>query len=282
MDTNEGHNNENVENPDYTGEAANRESMVEAVRQGVKSGNVTLPEKFGGDPEKFVDSYLELERKLSTARQGGDAGVPSGDAGTEQPAHPPTTESKEAEAGAEGQVNPDQWADLTSAPTESTAPNMEAVWKEVNDELTAKGSISEETAKKHSLPNEFVQRLTTMHKTTTQADRAKAIEQMGNEEHFNNVMNWAKTKLPAEEKKHIEAQLKSQHWSLALDALAARYARENGQPTHINVSAPTGSGVKPFSSTQEQQAYFADPRYQTNPEFRDHVMKRMMETMKRK
>lgn len=285
--------NEGTQEPNYTDPAKQqRDQMLASVKQGVESGALTLPEKFQGDPEKFVDSYLELEKKLHQPQENQPSATElttgSPESGT-APSYGSLNGQDTQDTSTSGQSDtdsqqPSDWTDLTGDGDENKdkqTSDLNAVWGEVQKELQTTGKVSDETVKKHNLPEQMVNQLVRSHEATKQADKQKAVEQAGSEERLNEVMNWAKTKLPAEEKKKIQEMLSGPNWSVALDALMARHARENGRPANINVSAPQGSGAKPWGSMAEKQAHYNDPRYRTDPTFRQHVIERERETMQR-
>lgn len=99
----------------------------------------------------------------------------------------------------------------------------------------------------------------------------------GGDEGYSSLVTWAKDNLPAEEKTAFNKAVNSGDFhaaSFAVSALKGKYEAANGKPPKLlsGDGSPTDAGG--FKSLHEMKTAMSDPRYQTDPDYRDSVVKR--------
>ena len=217
--------------------------------------------------------------------------------GPEAPAQTPPEETKEGietppEGATEGTETPPE---ETTEGTEETAekspeekaadeaaeaagidiPAVEAHFLETGEipadtyEKAAKIGLSKE------IVDEFVQY------RVGQADRIRAemLQPFGGEEVVGSMVEWAGKNWTADQAKSFNDAIASAdrgRVDLALKALKADYDKKNG--VKPNLVKPTNSKTVPggvYESTAQLHADQADPRYRTDPAFRDSVIAKL-------
>ena len=57
--------------------------------------------------------------------------------------------------------------------------------------------------------------------------------------------------------------------------MSARFVSSGGKPPNVNQGAVTGSSAKPFGSAAQVTEAMADPRYSSDPSYREQVERRL-------
>jgi hypothetical protein len=100
----------------------------------------------------------------------------------------------------------------------------------------------------------------------------------GGEQAYANIINWAKTNVPAEQINAFDEVVNSgsvQAINLAVAGLKAQYDNANGvEGKMVTGKAPTNSGDV-FRSQQELVAAMNDPRYDRDPAYRQDVIEKL-------
>ena len=100
----------------------------------------------------------------------------------------------------------------------------------------------------------------------------------GGEQAYANIINWAKTNVPAEQINAFDEVVNSgsvQAINLAVAGLKAQYDNANGvEGRMVTGKAPTNSGDV-FRSQQELVAAMNDPRYDRDPAYRQDVVEKL-------
>lgn len=267
--------------PAAAAEAKQYADMEQRLQHQIDRGEISLPEQFQNDPQKFVQSYREMQRAYTQSRQA--AATKETPPQSQSQSQPPADSDPSGNTSAEGTPPADtktqsdtDWADLTSTQQEQvkSGTNLEAVWPELNKQLMSQGRITEEFAQQNGLPNEMVSMLNNSFAAKRDADRRAAAERVGGDKNLSAMLEWAKTNLPESERNQITEQLRSQNWSIALDALAHRYQQNQKVPGQINNSGSGAPSAAPWNSQAERDAAYRDPRYRVDPNYRRQVYMR--------
>lgn len=205
-----------------------------------------LPEKFK-TPEDMAKAYGELETKLGSHKPA-EEGQESGEAG-------------EAEEGQEeGQEDP---------------------YAKFSTELSEKGALSPDSYKELEAMGHSKQVVDTYLQGLQQQQEA-ALAPVGGKENYSKVLAWAKDNLTPEEITSFDSAVNGPQQKIALEWINSKYsaAQGPGKPQRIvqgNIpgTAPAAQG---FRSSAEQIAAMSDPRYKTDPAYRDSVAKRLAAT----
>ena len=100
----------------------------------------------------------------------------------------------------------------------------------------------------------------------------------GGEQAYANIINWAKTNVPAEQINAFDEVVNSgsvQAINLAVAGLKAQYDNANGvEGRMVTGKAPTNSGDV-FRSQQELVAAMNDPRYDRDPAYRQDIIEKL-------
>lgn len=154
-------------------------------------------------------------------------------------------------------------------------------------EVVGSGSLSD-GSRRALRAKGFTDALIDQHVAGLQAIRENQMNKMfgiaGGAESFGKMAEWAGTAFSAEERASYDAAVNSGNPAIvemAIRGLKARYDLANASgpapterpaPTRLSGGAPAGAtGMRMFNSMQEQVKAQADPRYQTDPNYRKMI-----------
>jgi len=121
-------------------------------------------------------------------------------------------------------------------------------------------------------------------RTAAEVSRSTAFNEVGGEEAYGAMVDWAKTSLKPAERAAFNSAVQGKDQAaalLAIRGLKQSYEAANGKaPALMRGENRPGSGdaVLPFSSKHEQSTAIQDPRYRNDPAYRQSVINRMMVT----
>jgi hypothetical protein len=176
-------------------------------------------------------------------------------------------------------------------PKVEAKPVTEEDWKQWTVEFATKNDLSPETLdtikQKTGLPDYVINEYMQGQKAKLEMAYSKASELVGGREELNKLFVWASKNLTKAEQASINNNLSSPAWDVALYGLQAKYAKAT-QTSKPNEPKPTAKGQVPIASTQQgltnyttKREFYAernDPRFNTDPKFRQYVEQRMMRT----
>jgi hypothetical protein len=230
-----------------------------------------IPEQFGGDAGKFVESYKELQAKLTKTSQ---ENAQLRAAPTEPVPEPAPTEPLES---------------LTIPPeTEEEEASPEASseqWEGWGRELNENGALSEASRKTirdlYKVPDSVIDSFVEGRQAQSRAQTEAAGNMVGGPEVLKGMINWASKNLPENERTALNTQLANPGWETVLLGLKSRY--QSASPTAreprsgpVGMPGSSSTGASPFNTPQEMMEAIRDPRYHSNKDgYRDMVMKRI-------
>ena len=256
-------NDPNVPTPEQ--EAA----VIEAMRKNAASNPASIPPQFGGDVDKFIDAYKNLQADYTKKSQ---------ELATFKKA-PVETPKPAAE--------PPKPLHIPDAVVEETP---QVSWDTLQTEFQETGDISEDSKKALvaalKLPDtKFVDAYINGLKSQRQLAMTKAVEIAGNSDEYNKVLAWASKTMDVNGRAALNQALSSPSWELTWTGLVAQYKTAAKSSANMPLNAPVGNDtteVQPYRTHQEYMKDLADPRYRHNqdPDFVDLVLKRANLTAK--
>lgn len=117
-------------------------------------------------------------------------------------------------------------------------------------------------------------------KNTHSNDMRLYMETAGGEESYQAMVEWAAQAMTPEQQEAYNKQVNSGDRStvlFAIESLKTRYEAANGRAPSSLLSgrAPAVSGVKPFASSSQMIAAMQDPKYKSDPAYREEVSRRI-------
>ena len=194
------------------------------------------------------------------------------------PAEPPPAEPPPA-----GTQPGDPPPASTDPTTQIPETNFEAYAKEFNET----GTLSEESIKQletRGIPKRFVDTyIQGLKALQTSADQA-IFDRGGGQAEYSKMVQWASMNLPVADIKAYNKALQTgdpEIVNLAIDGLKAKFQMGAGTPPKTRVTGTNGGTVTGFATNGDLQKAVADPRYHTDPDYRQSVIDRLAASMKR-
>lgn len=241
--------------------ASHEESMA---RTHLEANPSDIPQQFGGDVDKFMDSWKEQRASLTRTQQ---------ELAELKKAEPAPTEEAET---------PVETPESLVIPEAEEASVDGDVWSDLEHEFLSSGELSDETLKSlsdMSIPESVIQNYLNGIKATQAQAAQVAAAQVGGPENLQAIIDWSTKNLSPEERDSVNAALQAPGWETTLMGLQARMSQS--QPTN-NEPGPgpqtvgsMPSGVAPYADQREMVAAIQDPRYGTDSQYTDFVQDRI-------
>lgn len=224
-------------------------------------------------PEEFTARFKEQQAEITRLQQAAkkpDEQTPPPN--NETPPNDPPNEETPNEEDPAKKVADAAGVDLTSYQQvyAETGDVPEESRVELADRL--KGVLGENA---RQLVDEYIEARKIVH----QNDRQLFYTEAGGEQNYNAMVQWAAKNLSKEEAQAYNAQVNSgdRHATLfAINGLRAKYERANGrEPTLINGGGGNPGAMGGYASSAEMQADMNNPKYKTDPAFRDRVAQKL-------
>ena len=165
--------------------------------------------------------------------------------------------------------------DATSSPVD---------WDVISDKLGTSRNLEESDFEKLTgmgIPREVIESYIELLETGNEAAQAKTIEYAGGQESIDQMFGWAQQNLTEDEIGNYNSILASPNWRMAVDSLrvaagmaGSSTAEDAGIPELLEGSSAPQSGTG-FSSSQEMISAMSDPKYKSDPAFRNQVRLRV-------
>lgn len=215
-----------------------------------------LPEGFN-TPEEFAAAYAELKGK------GPAEEAPKAD---DKPAvEPPKIEEPTPEEKAATEAAEAKGVDVAA---------LEA--KFVQD-----GKLSDEDyadLEKRGFPKSVVDEFIGHRVERAQRMTTELMTEMGGEDTFAAMVEWGKTGLSAADRKAYNDAIDSGDWgriTMASKAVKAAYEEAKGKSPDLVKGSPVKGGADSFASMDEYVKAVADPRYSSDPGYRQSLMDKL-------
>lgn len=166
-------------------------------------------------------------------------------------------------------------------------------WNKYSTEVAVNGTLSQESREaikaKTKLPDYVIEDFLAGQKARLQQAYGSAAEVVGGKDQLARVFDWASKNLSVEDQKSVNAALSTPSWEVALLGLNAKYqASMSKKPTAQEpVKTPSTQKVGATTATPTLGAYTSkaefykdrrDPRFASDPRFRQAVETRMSKT----
>ena len=216
-----------------------------------------LPDKFES-PEDMAEAYAQLEQKLSS----------SSSQDTQQEVK---TEEKPAPIASQEQV---------SEALTKQGIDFEKYAREYGEE----GALSETSYKEladKGMSQEVVNTWTTGQQAIADKTINQAHEAVGGTEEYNSLVKWASTSLNDKEIDSFNRAVENPNADdvvFAIKSLHARRTMEEGQSPTLLQGDTGGTGVDSFKSVAQLTKAMNDPRYSSDPAYRDEVTQKLSQS----
>jgi hypothetical protein len=166
-------------------------------------------------------------------------------------------------------------------------------WTKYSTEFTVNGNLSDDSRnaikEKLKVPDFVIDDFMQGQKARLQQAYAEAADRVGGKDTLARVFDWASKSLSAKEQQTINAALASPSWEVALLGLKTKY--EQAQSNRVTSQEPAKTGGQkvgkssaelpnslPYGSKAEFYTARSDPRFKTDPKYRQSVELRMSKT----
>lgn len=147
-------------------------------------------------------------------------------------------------------------------------------------QLDTNGKLDDESFEalvKAGIPKQLVEAFVDSYTFATNARIQEQLAAAGGQEQFDSLKAWAEGNLTQAERDEFNQAMQSPYWKYALDDMKARHAKSkplgNERPLINGNGVPQGSVG--YRSKSEMKRDMADPRYKTDPAFRNEVMRKV-------
>jgi len=247
-----------------------------------------LPEQFKSAEDfakNWQDQRAEITRLQQAAAKSGDQPPPSAPKPGDQPPKAPEAKDPEAKpSDAKPEENQNSQDDAARQVAEAANVDLAPYQQEYN----TTGDVSVESRDKiaeglkkvlgenaRQIVDEFIEARKVVHKNDTQM----YFDTAGGQEAYSEIVSWAAQSLPKDEVEAYNRTVNSgdRHATLfAIEALRSKFEKANGRPPKlINGSGGATNSEPAFRSSAEMVTAMRDPRYQTDPSYREQVARRL-------
>lgn len=263
---------------------------TQAFETYVNANNVQIPSNFksAGDWFNALKSaqaeYTKARQEISELKKQ----IPAQETkAQEQPVEPPVPQIPEElriPAAAEQPVSQEQAAKNNLTQEE---------WSKYATEFTVNGDLTPESRNaiksKLNVPDFVIDDFMQGQKARLQQAYSEAANRVGGKDTLARVFDWASKNLSKQEQATVNASLATSSWEVTLLGLKSKY--DAAQSSKLTANEPTKNGTKvgigatsssvnnlPYSSKAEFYSERSDPRFKTDPKFRQSVELRMSKT----
>ena len=237
---------------------------VAHVENWAKNNPERIPEQFGGDADKFVESYKQLQAKLTQTSQE-----------NAQLRAAPTPEPEPEPAPVES-------LEIPEVETPEISPGD---WNNWGTELNTTGQLSDETRstirEKYQVPDDIIDSFVEGRQAQAAKQAESAAGLVGGTETLSGIIDWASKNLSEPERNQMNNALSQPGWETVLLGLRARYMESDltakePRSGSVGVAGRSTASVQAFNSSTEMMEAIRDPRYHSNKDgYRDEVMRRI-------
>ena len=279
-----------------TADEVNAAAERVAFERYVQDQGQAIPDNFQ-DAGAWFDSLKEAQKQYTQARQEiADLKGQYSEQGTINPGYQEDTTN--AVETPQTNVEPTGTEELRLSleePKKELAPEAptfsDTDWDKWGYEMNTTGQLSEETVAEIKAKTNFSDRMINDYMTGQKAKMreayGKASNIVGGQDKLGDIMKWAESSMSPEERLNINAGLASPGYEVVLRGLAAQYDHAMAQKPTANEPAPmpnrqpvaeTQVSTPAYTTQREFKADRNNPRYRTDPKFREAVEARMQRT----
>lgn len=268
-------------------EDANLAREKAAFETYVKDQGMTVPENFQ-NTEAWFNSLKEAQGQYTQARQEiaelkrqyADTGeIPT------RPVQEQQTQPQEA--------TPSKGELRIEKKEEPPIPSLNEQWQTWQSELAMTGDFSSDTRdaikRAMNVDDGVVETFIAGQKALRKEAYDSASTVVGGTAELDTILNWASESLSDQERDSLNTMLSGPSYQTALLGLKARYDQDMAskpkaqEPSRIQSenasSAQEAPALEPFRSREEMNMAMSDPRYRSDPEYRQLTEQRIAQTM---
>jgi len=223
---------------------SNTEEPQEEVQEEVQEERPEwLDEKFES-PEDLAKAYNELQKKQSSKE----------------------SKSKKDEAPAK---------------EEEASVSLNSSVQKATEEFAETGALTDKTfieLEKAGLPRSFVEAYIAGQESMSTSQALEIQNEVGGNANYNAMSEWATENLSDGDLDGFNSIVENgsvDQAKMAVKGLYAQFISAGGNPPELSQGGTSGSSVKPFGSAAQVTEAMRDPRYSSDPAFRDNVEKRL-------
>ena len=170
--------------------------------------------------------------------------------------------------------------DDTPAEEEASVSLNSSVQK-ATEEFAESGVLTDKTfieLEKAGLPRSFVEAYIAGQESMSTSQALDIQNEVGGNANYNAMSDWASDNLSDGDLDGFNSIVESgsvDQAKMAVKGLYAQFISAGGQPPELSQGGTSGSSVKPFGSAAQVTEAMRDPRYSSDPAFRDNVEKRL-------
>lgn len=157
-------------------------------------------------------------------------------------------------------------------------------WDAIGADVNASGTLSDanrQALNASGIPDDVIDQYLDLLNVGQEFSQQRTIEYAGGEESLNAMFDWARNNLSEEEISNHNEILDSPNWRMAIDSLRVASGIDGDAATQA-LSGPqlvegeaAGVSGQAFSSKEQMIAAMSDPRYKSDPAFRNQVRLRV-------
>ena len=268
-------------------EDANLAREKAAFETYVKDQGMTVPENFQ-NTEAWFNSLKEAQGQYTQARQEiADLKRQYADTG-EIPTRPVQEQQTQPQ-----EATPSKGELRIEKKEEPPIPSLNEQWQTWQSELAMTGDFSSDTRdaikRAMNVDDGVVETFIAGQKALRKEAYDSASTVVGGTAELDTILNWASESLSDQERDSLNTMLSGPSYQTALLGLKARYDQDMAskpkaqEPSRIQSenasSAQEAPALEPFRSREEMNMAMSDPRYRSDPEYRQLTEQRIAQTM---
>jgi len=157
-------------------------------------------------------------------------------------------------------------------------------WDDISDKLSATRALEESDFEKLTgmgIPREVIESYIELLETGNEAAQEKTIQYAGGQESIDQMFGWAQQNLTEDEIGNYNSILASPNWRMAVDSLrvaagmAGSSTAEDAEAPQLMEGASAPASGTGFASSAEMISAMSDPKYKSDPAFRNQVRLRV-------
>ncbi len=170
--------------------------------------------------------------------------------------------------------------DDTPAEEEASVSLNSSVQK-ATEEFAESGVLTDKTfieLEKAGLPRSFVEAYIAGQESMSTSQALEIQNEVGGNANYNAMSDWASENLSDGDLDGFNSIVETgsvDQAKMAVKGLYAQFISAGGNPPELSQGGTSGSSVKPFGSAAQVTEAMRDPRYSSDPAFRDNVEKRL-------
>ena len=164
---------------------------------------------------------------------------------------------------------------------QQTGSNLNTAVQKATEEFAQAGSLTDKTfieLEKAGLPREFVETYIAGQEAISTSQALEIQQEVGGNANYNAMSDWAADNLSQSDVDAFNSIVETgsvEQAKMAVKGLYSQFISAGGQPPELAQGGTSGSSVKPFGSAAQVTEAMRDPRYNSDPAYRENVERRL-------